>query len=253
MKTISIVTVTYNAEKTLPQTLRSITQQTVFDDQVEFIVIDGGSKDKTHEILAPFRPAIAHLVSEPDGGIFDAMNKGAQLATAPWIMFMNAGDEFYDNQTIESLHLERQQPDHVIYGDCVRIWTDGRRETRRANPFFRNPHRITGIGICHQSTYVPTRMLVDRPFQWKEYPHCADFKLLYDLWREDVRFDYVPRPLCLYAYGDGFSSDLRHFNLIFDENARIMNLRYSLTYYKQRVRMALSRLFARLASSSTQH
>lgn len=250
MKTISIVTVTYNAAKTLQKTLLSITSQTVFDQQVEFIVIDGGSKDNTLELLEPFRPAIAHLVSESDCGIFDAMNKGAQFATAPWIIFMNAGDEFYDNHTIESLHLERQHPDHVIYGDCIRIWTDGHRETRMANPFFRDPNRISGIGICHQSTYVPTRMLIAHPFEWKRFPHCADFKLLHDLWKEEVRFEYVPRPLCLYAYGDGFSSDQRHIYQIFDENARVMHLRYSLTYYKQRIRMALSRLYARLASSN---
>lgn len=249
MKTISIITVTYNAEQALPQTLRSITQQTVFDDQVEFIVIDGGSKDKTLDVLEAFRPVIAHLVSEPDCGIFDAMNKGAQLATAPWILFMNAGDEFYDNQTIESLHLERQQPDHVIYGDCIRIWGDGHRETRKANPFFSNPGRISGIGICHQSTYVPTRMLLSHPFCWKEFPHCADFKLLYDLWKEEVRFEYVPRPLCLYAYGEGFSSDQRHYLQVLDENARVMQMQHSFLYYKQRTRMALSCLRARIASA----
>lgn len=245
MKTISIITVTFNASATLQKTLQSITSQTVFEDQVEFIVIDGASRDNTLEMIEPFRPVITQLVSEPDRGIFDAMNKGIQLSSTPWILFMNAGDQFYDERTLESLHLESKVPDHILYGDCIRVLNNGSHELRLASPFFKHPDRICGIGICHQSTYVPRKMLVQHPFFWDQYPHCADFKFLYDRWKDGVRFQYIPQPLCLYAYGDGFSSDNRHHRLILDENARIVHRRHSLAYYRERLRIIFDRLLSR--------
>lgn len=244
MKQISIITVTYNAEKSLPDTLKSVFEQTVFNE-VEYIVIDGASTDGTLSILNENKEYIDRFISEKDQGIFDAMNKGIRLASAPWILFMNAGDTFYDKNTIASLKLQEREPDHILYGDCIRKWKDGREEKKKATPFYETPNKVCSIGICHQSIYTPTRMLKDHLYDWMNYPHCADFKVYYDLWKEGVRFDYAAKILCYYAYGDGFSSDPRHHRQVLDENASILGLKRSICYYKTKMRLILQSIMHR--------
>ena len=92
----SIITVTYNAEATLERTLQSVAQQTY--PHVEHLIIDGASKDKTLEIARRYPHAIVH--SEPDKGLYDAMNKGIRLATGNYLCFLNAGDTLHSKETL---------------------------------------------------------------------------------------------------------------------------------------------------------
>ena len=239
MKYLTVITVTYNAEKTLEKTILSVIGQTAFA-QMDYILVDGGSSDRTLDIAHRYKANFATIISERDHGIFDAMNKGAKLAQTPWIVFMNAGDQFYDSCTVASLRLATSQPDHVIYGDCIRVYNDGQTEYRKARPFFEVDSGIPGIGICHQSIYLPTSWILSHPYRWQQFPHCADFEQIYAFWQERRRLQYVDRPLCLYAYGDGFSSQASHFSQVFEENALITHQRHSLQYYKQKLRMMLS-------------
>lgn len=251
---LSIVTVTYNAASCIALTLQSILSQTVASE-IELILVDGGSTDETLNIIRhrfgltegientnTSIPGLAHLhiLSEPDHGIYDAMNKGARLASAPWIVFMNAGDAFYNEDTVESLSLGTTTPDHLIYGDCVRVWNDGHHELRIARPFFAVRGGVPGIGICHQSIYQPTRWMQEHPFRWQQYPHSADFEQIYSYYQQGLPFQYVKRPLSLYAYGDGFSSCPKAARTVLDENARISGRRHSFSYYKLLIRQWLS-------------
>ena len=98
---ISVVTVSYNAVSTIEQTILSVINQTY--PNVEYIIIDGGSTDGTVDIIKKYADKIAYWVSEPDKGIYDAMNKGVVVATGEWINFMNAGDIFTDSDVIDKL------------------------------------------------------------------------------------------------------------------------------------------------------
>ncbi len=97
---ISVVTVCYNAESAIENTILSVINQTY--TSVEYIIVDGASKDSTMDIVNKYRDKISVIVSEPDKGIYDAMNKGIKLATGDWICFMNAGDSYVNENTIES-------------------------------------------------------------------------------------------------------------------------------------------------------
>lgn len=105
MKT-SVITVCYNSAKTLERTLRSVVEQDYQD--VEHIVIDGGSSDGSADILAIYRTRLAHLVSEPDHGIYDAMNKGLALARGEIICFLNADDHYASPQVLSQVAKKMQ-------------------------------------------------------------------------------------------------------------------------------------------------
>lgn len=239
MKCLTIITVTYNAEKSIEKTLRSVISQTVFADQVEYIVIDGGSKDSTLAIVNRYADHITHIVSEPDHGIYDAMNKGVALATAPWVVFVNADDTFFSPDTIELLNLEQQQPDHILYGDHLTVYPDGREELTKGTPFWEHPELIMGLGICHQSIYCPTEWMRLHPFQWQIYNYCADFEAMYYWRRQGKNFTYVGRPLSRFAWGDGFSSTPKARMKVLEQNARITGRYYSLKHLKMIIRICL--------------
>ena len=97
----SIITITYNAERWLEQTILSVLSQSYAG--IEYIVIDGGSTDGTVEIIRRYASGIAYWTSEPDKGIYDAMNKGLQRATGDYVWFINAGDTFYAANTMQQV------------------------------------------------------------------------------------------------------------------------------------------------------
>lgn len=115
---VSIITVTYNSAKTLKNTLNSVANQTY--KNIEHIIVDGASTDGTQAIAEAHRNQIAAYISEPDNGIYDAMNKGLKLATGDIIGLLNSDDVFANNQVIETVvkHFEQEHCD-VIYGDMI--------------------------------------------------------------------------------------------------------------------------------------
>lgn len=96
---ISIITVSYNAAKTIEQTIQSVVNQTY--DNIEYIIIDGGSTDGTVDIIKKYEDKIAYWVSEPDKGIYDAMNKGILKASGEYIYFLGADDWLYNESVME--------------------------------------------------------------------------------------------------------------------------------------------------------
>jgi glycosyltransferase involved in cell wall biosynthesis len=111
---ISIITVVYNGEKYLEETILSVINQTY--DNVEYVIIDGGSTDGTLDIIKKYEDKIDYWVSEKDCGIYDAMNKGILATTGDWVNFMNAGDILYDNSVIINV-VNSIVDEDLIYSD----------------------------------------------------------------------------------------------------------------------------------------
>ncbi|UKJ08052.1 glycosyltransferase family 2 protein [Solitalea lacus] len=151
---LSIITIVYNGAPFIERTLKSVTEQTYAN--IEYIVIDGASRDNTLDIIKNYQNNIALWQSEKDKGIYDAMNKGLQLATGDFVLFMNAGDCFYHPSTVESIFYENSLAD-IYYGDALVVDNENKSlGPRRLRP----PEVLTwksfrmGMLVCHQSFIV---------------------------------------------------------------------------------------------------
>ena len=119
MLKVSIITISFNAERTIESTLKSVASQLY--DNIEHIIVDGGSEDSTLEICNLF-PHITKIISEPDKGVYDAFNKGLRLATGDVIGFLNADDVFYSEETVlEISQAFSNNKAEIIYGDLEYI------------------------------------------------------------------------------------------------------------------------------------
>jgi glycosyltransferase involved in cell wall biosynthesis len=166
----SIITVTYNAEQWLERTIKSIVGQSYAG--IEYIIIDGNSKDGTLDIVRQYQSHINHLVSEPDTGLYDAMNKGLAQATGDYVWFINAGDMIYDENTVQKIvHQlnEKQLPD-IIYGEMVLVDAE---KNSLGMQRLKAPEKLTwksfrmGMLVCHQSFIVKKKIAPNYDLTYK--------------------------------------------------------------------------------------
>lgn len=171
----SIITVTYNAEKVVEETIQSVIAQTYH--RIEYILVDGASKDGTMNIIGKYRDQIHTVVSEPDKGLYDAMNKGIALATGSYVCFLNAGDSFHAADTLQqmvhSIH-GTELPD-VLYGETALVDAEGHFQRMRR---LSAPEVLTwksfrqGMLVCHQAFFAKRTLAV--PYDLR-YRYSADF------------------------------------------------------------------------------
>ena len=168
---ISLITVTFNAEKLVADTLKSAIEQSY--KNIELIVVDGGSSDKTLENVKQFSAQIGTLISEPDCGIYDAMNKGIKAAKGEWIYFLNAGDSFYNQHVLENIFSHSIDEYDLIY---AKVKTKNEptginyitgKSTVFSDFFSRYP-------ICHQATFTRKSVFEKIGFYTIQYKLAAD-------------------------------------------------------------------------------
>jgi glycosyltransferase involved in cell wall biosynthesis len=163
LPTVSIITVVFNGFDYLEATLQSILSQTY--EHVEYIVIDGGSNDGTVDIIQKYATQIAYWISEPDAGIYDAMNKGLRAAKGDYVLFINAGDQLNSNITLSSVFYSLPAGADVIYGETHLIDESGKvLGTRSALSTRKLPEKLKyqdmryGMAVSHQSFMVKRDM-----------------------------------------------------------------------------------------------
>lgn len=148
---ISIITITYNAGQFLESTIQSVISQT--STNYEYIIIDGGSRDKTLDIIKKYEEDINCWISEPDEGLYDAMNKGLTIAKGEFVWFLNAGDKIFANDTLEKIGKLDHKTD-VFYSETMVIDEDGEDiGLRRLKPSDKLTWKDFKWGqlVCHQS------------------------------------------------------------------------------------------------------
>lgn len=174
---ISIITVTYNAASVLKRTLDSVKAQSW--QQIEHLIIDGASKDETISMAETYKaqcPYEVVILSEPDKGLYDAMNKGLRLATGDYLVFLNAGDTLHAADTLETIVRSAQPLPGVLYGDTAITDEQGKfLHLRRLRP----PKKLSwksfrqGMLVCHQAFYALTDIAKNLPYD-PRYRYSAD-------------------------------------------------------------------------------
>jgi len=181
---VSVVTVCRNVASALEKTMESVFVQTY--DNMEYIVIDGASTDNSLNLIKRNSNRIHYWVSEPDKGIYDAMNKAIKVATGEWIIFLNAGDVFAAPDVVERVFAIDHSSSDVVYGDCLKE-IDHRLVVIHPHAH-RNSHRMN---FSHQCVFTRTSWLKKTPFDTK-YKLSADFKSFKQIGLEKGVFEYVP-------------------------------------------------------------
>lgn len=182
---ISIVTISYNCVTEIEKTIKSVLGQDY--PNVEYIVIDGGSKDGTKEIIERYADEIGYWVSEPDGGIYNAMNKGIDAATGDWIIFMNAGDTFHEDTVLSKVFAKQYAAEvEVIYGNVSMVFpTKGALMKSFANL----KAESKAFDICHQGAF--TRLNVLKQIHYDEsYRIMADLDSFRKIYEHGGGFEY---------------------------------------------------------------
>jgi len=213
---ISIVTVCLNEARTLRETCQSICQQTVQD--FEWVVIDGGSTDGSLDILADYQKWMTVLVSEPDRGVYDAMNKGIERATGDYLVFLNAGDKFYSESVLE--RVSRTSSVDLIFGDLACQEADGN-VTIKSFPETLPPDFLRHNMLPHQASFFRRGLFQEYGGYDTSYRIAGDYELFCRLLRKgNISTARIPAILAIFSIG-GISSDRAYRNLRKLENHRV--------------------------------
>jgi glycosyltransferase involved in cell wall biosynthesis len=190
---ISVITVVYNRAHEIEDTIKSTLGQQCTD--CEYIIVDGGSKDGTVEIIKRYAEKINQWVSEPDKGIYDAMNKAIRMASGNWIIFMNGGDLFYNKQVLNKvLPTLKDATDYlIVYGDAEVVAGENRHIQ-----YQRDRHLDLTKSIIHQAMFIRADYLRDNPYD-KTYRVMADYdNLLKVSAKSPERCLHVDEIICRY-------------------------------------------------------
>lgn len=228
MEKITIVTVTYNCKDIVGSTIKSVLEQTYSNK--EYIIIDGKSTDGTLAIIEKYKDRITKFISEPDNGIYDAMNKAITIATGDWIIFMNAGDRFYTNNVLEKCFMQKNLSEYAaVYGSWFSVREDGKHIFRPCDiPFWKSKKKFHGMGFSHQSVFVRLNWARMYPFDLN-YKCCADYNMIYTIYRNGGKFWCANIPIALFDGHRGFTDN--HRSLQIREHAKILGIEHTL-YFK---------------------
>lgn len=198
---ISIITVSYNAEKTIEKTICSVLGQKY--SNIEYIIIDGASNDDTLNIIKKYANQIAFWSSEPDNGIYDAMNKGLEKATGDIIAFLNS-DDWYPMDAVENVVKAFERDVDIVYGDTIKVRENGCEVYSSAeNSPIEDLHYH--MVMCHQAVFARKALFVKYGNFNLNYRIASDYEWLLKCFVNKARFIYIPKGVCYFRDG-GVSS-----------------------------------------------
>lgn len=201
---LSIITINYNNKDGLQKTIDSINSQTW--REFEWIIIDGGSTDGSRDLIektaADPSSNVKYWCSEPDKGVYNAMNKGISHCDGDYINCMNSGDVFYDSNTLMTVFDGKIYESEILYGDWIQDFGTHKNKRHFYTPV--DLYAIYMASICHQAMFVSCDMLKQRAFD-ESYRLYADWRRWMEAAIEGARFEFLNSIVCIYNM-DGISS-----------------------------------------------
>jgi glycosyltransferase involved in cell wall biosynthesis len=230
---VTVITVVLNDAAGLQKTIASVTSQTY--DNIEFILVDGGSSDATLEVIRGCQDRIDFWISEPDQGIYDAMNKGIDLATGSWINFLNCGDCFYRAETVETVFSSSFGDADFIYGDTFFLSGD-----------FHGVVKAWDFSLLwktmvftHQSLFTKADVLKKRKFD-TSFRICADYDIIFSSYMEGRKFYYADTVIAMFDPG---YSDVNRARMAIEKWRVVRRYRSDLKFHLFYFRLVMRRFF----------
>ena len=223
---ISIITITYNAERWLERTMRSVLAQTC--KEYEYIIVDGASKDGTVDVIKRLEPEFEGRLSwksKPDKGLYDAMNKGIARAKGDFLWFVNAGDEIYAPDTLAHIVAAAKDDTDIVYGKACIVNAEGVKVSEHHKvtpPNLQRKHLLNGLVVCHQAIIV-RRSIADK--YNTDYRICADYEWVLKAVTASRKNAYLDEYVCKFLT-EGVSKKQR--KRAWKERFRIMRKHYGL-------------------------
>lgn len=238
--TFSIITINYNNTSGLKKTIDSVKSQTYID--FEWIVIDGDSNDGSKELLEKYQVHFAYWCSEPDKGIYNAINKGLSHATGEYVQFLNSGDWLYNSTSLEKALAQIDGKYDIYYGDMVQVNDGG-----KLNPI-RYPDELGFLffpynNICHQATFYKRSLFENNPYD-ESFSIVSDWAMNLKLMFNGATFKHLNQFIVYYDnQGRSSAADLKHhnertaaFNKYVPQQIKIDLVKFEKNYYFSRHR-----------------
>lgn len=228
---ISIVTVCLNCSSTIESTYRSILSQNYLN--YEWVVIDGNSTDGTLEILEKYKDDIAYLCSEPDSGIYEAMNKGITQSKGEYIVFMNAGDTFYDKNTLSTV--SKNLGSDFLYGNTLKINNESNKVASYPNTLTKK--YLLNYTLSHQSSYFKKDIFSKYGMYDTFYEIAGDYDMYARMINnKEISYKYINETLSAFKL-DGISNQKKYRDRLKFEQHHLRkkyfnNYKYTQKYWK---------------------
>ncbi len=208
---ISIITATYNVDKTLEYAIKSVLSQTYTD--IEYIIIDGNSSDNTIDIISKYKNNIDISVSEPDDGIYDALNKGIKAATGDVIGFLHADDVFYDENSIAVIAQAFTDKIDAVYGDLIYVKNADINSVIRywkGKPYS-NKLLKSGWMPAHPTFFVRRKVYENIGLYDLNYKISADYDFILRFFNsERYNVEYIPNVITRMRVGGKSNADIKN-------------------------------------------
>ncbi|MEI7473244.1 MAG: glycosyltransferase family 2 protein [bacterium] len=223
---ISVITVCRNAEKTIEETLLSALNQTY--KNIQYIVIDGASTDNTLQVVNKYRDKIDVLISEPDKGVYNAMNKAIDHVTGDIVYLLNANDLIYDEFMFERMaNLFKETDVDFVFGDCLFMTESREKDQTYSCNRFKYKAAFCRFNMCQQSVFYKADL-------FKKYgKHDESFKVYADyelnarfLVKHDAKMIYLPMIISKFELGGLSSSKEKELNKLYVKEMKQIRRRY---------------------------
>ena len=206
---LSVITVCYNAASTIAAAVESVCNQTESD--LELVIIDGASADNTLEVVRSVSGIRPILISEPDRGIYDAMNKGVQIANGRYIAFLNADDTYLPEAVAHLKRAAEGNPADIFYGDIEKVRHYKKKQyLRRSKPDLSLMPRT--MGIFHPASFVKRELFFSLGLFDTSYSLAADYHWFLRAWLQEVSFCYIPEVFTRFYIGGRSNSSCTSYS-----------------------------------------
>ena len=244
---VSVIPVCYNADDFIEHAIKSVLEQTYKD--IEYLIIDGNSDDNTVSIINKYKDKIDYFISEPDNGIYDAMNKGIKAASGEILYFLNADDVFYDKYVVENVVKVFQQNKNIelIYGTIIRKNSITNETLVKTHKKISKSFFISG-SICQQGIFFRADNFEKYGLFDDTYKIVGDYEWeLRTFYKHNIKRKYYPGVLAIFSDGGVSGSD--NSPQLYEERRKVINIYFTkLDIYKFRFVSLIKKILRKIIS-----